>query len=322
LREALFIKKNKDRWEKIQQQPAEDADEMAADFTQLLDDLAYAKSFYPGSQVTQFINGQASRIYLSIYKNRKEENNRLVTFWKYDVPLTVRKHHGIIGFAFILFVLFFAIGFFSSANDPGFVREVLGDDYVDMTEENITAGNPLGVYSKGNSILSFLGIMINNITVSFIYFVKGLSFGILTMTSLGKEAIRLGAFEHMFFSKGYGLQSVLGVLIHGLLELTAIIVACGAGIVLGKSFLLPGTISRIDSLKQGAKDGVKIVVGLMPVFIIAAFFEGFITRFYRMPISVNLSLLSVFFLFVAWYFIIYPILLQKKLSLQLNEEEV
>jgi uncharacterized membrane protein SpoIIM required for sporulation len=160
--------------------------------------------------------------------------------------------------------------------------------------------------------------MINNITVSFIYFVKGLSFGILTMTSLGKEAIRLGAFEHMFFSKGYGLQSVLGVLIHGLLELTAIIVACGAGIVLGKSFLLPGTISRIDSLKQGAKDGVKIVVGLMPVFIIAAF----ITRFYRMPISVNLSLLSVFFLFVAWYFIIYPILLQKKLSLQLNEEEV
>jgi len=322
LREALFIKKNKDRWEKIQQQPPDDADEMAADFTQLLDDLAYAKTFYPGSQVTQFINSQASRIYLSIYKNRKEEHNRLVTFWKYDVPLTVRKHHGIMGFSFLLFILFFAVGYFSSSNDPGFVRDVLGDDYVDMTEENIAEGNPLGVYSRGNAVLSFLGIMINNIKVSFIYFVRGLSFGILTMSSLGKEAIRLGAFEQMFFSKGYGLQSVLGVLIHGLLELTAIIIASGAGIVLGKSVLFPGTISRIDSLKQGAKDGLKIVVGLVPVFIVAAFFEGFVTPLYRMPIALNISLLALFLLFIVWYFLIYPIRMEKRLSLQLNEEEV
>jgi len=322
LREALFIKKNKERWERVQHQPAQDADEMAQDFTQLVNDLAYAKTFYPGSQLTRFINGEASKIYLSIYKNRKEENNRLVTFWKYDLPLTIRRHHGIILFAFILFIMFFAVGFFSGKHDPGFVRDVLGDGYVDMTEENIDNGNPLGVYAHGNSFLSWLGIMINNITVSFMYFVKGLSFGILTILSLVKEAMRLGAFEYMFFSKGYGLQAALGVLIHGLLELTAIIIACGAGIVLGKSFLFPGTIKRIDSLKQGVKDGVKIVVGLMPVFLVAAFFEGFVTRFYKMPIVLNIILLSASFIFIIWYFIIYPIRLTKKLSVQLNEEEV
>ena len=321
MREALFIKKNKDRWEKVQNQPAEDADEMARDFTQLVDDLGYAKTFYPGSQVTRYINGQASKIYLTIYKNRKEENNRLVTFWKYDLPLTIRKHHGIIFFSFILFVLFFSVGFFSSKHDPGFVRDVLGDEYVDMTEDNIAAGNPLGVYGHGNPVLAWLGIMINNITVSFMYFVKGLSFGILTILSLVKEAMRLGAFEYMFFSKGLGLQSAMGVLIHGLLELTAIIIACAGGIVMGKSFLFPGTIKRLDSLKQGAKDGVKIVVGLVPVFIVAAFFEGFVTRFYKMPVVVNLILLTASFVFITWYFIIYPILLSKKLSLQLNEEE-
>lgn len=322
MREALFIKKNKQRWEQIQHQPAQDADEMAKDFTQLVNDLAYAKTFYPGSQLTRFINGEASKIYLSIYKNRKEENNRLVTFWKYDLPLTIRRHHGIIFFSFVLFVMFFAVGFFSAKHDPGFVRDVLGDGYVDMTEENIENGNPLGVYSHGSSFLSFMGIMINNITVSLMYFVKGLSFGILTILSLVKEAMRLGAFEYMFFSKGYGLQAALGVLIHGMLELTAIIIACGAGIVLGKSFLFPGTIKRIDSLKQGAKDGVKIVIGLMPVFLIAAFFEGFVTRFYKMPVALNLLLLSASFIFIVWYFIIYPIRLAKKLSLQLNEEEV
>ena len=322
MREAFFIKKNKERWEKVQKQPAGDADEMAKDFTQLVDDLGYAKTFYPGSQVTRYINGQASKIYLTIYKNRKEENNRLVTFWKYDLPLTIRRHHVIMLFSFILFVLFFAVGFFSSIHDPGFVRDVLGDSYVDMTENNIADGNPLGVFSHGNAVLAWMGIMINNITVSFMYFVKGLAFGVLTILSLMKEAIRLGAFEYMFFSKGYGLQSTMGVLIHGLLELTAIIIACGAGIVLGKSFLFPGTIKRLDSLKQGAKDGVKIVVGLVPVFIVAALFEGFVTRFYKMPVLINLLLLGTSFIFIAWYFIIYPILLSKKLSLQLNEEEV
>lgn len=322
MREALFIKKNKDRWERVQHQPAQDADEMAKDFTQLVDDLAYAKTFYPDSQATRYINGQASKIYLSIYRNRKEENNRLITFWKYDLPLTIRRHHAVILFSFILFVLFFAVGFFSAGHDPGFVRSVLGDSYVDMTEDNIAKGNPLGVYEHGNSILAWLGIMINNITVSFIYFVKGLAFGILTITSLVKEAIRIGAFEHMFFSKGYGLQAALGVLIHGLLELTAIIIACAAGIALGKSYLFPGTIKRIDSLKQGAKDGVKIVIGLVPIFILAAFFEGFITRLYKMPIALNLILLSGSLIFIVWYFIIYPIRLSKKFSIQLNAEEV
>ena len=242
MREALFIKKNKERWERVQQQPSQDADEMAADFTQLVDDLAYAKTFYPGSHVTKFINGQALRIYLDIYKNRKEENNRIATFWKYDLPLTIRRHHGVMLFSFILFVLFFAVGFFSAKNDPSFVRDVLSDDYVDMTEENIANGNPLGVYQSGNAIISFLGIMINNITVSFIFFARGIFFGVLSITSLVQEAISIGAFEHMFFSKGYGIQSVLGVLLHGLLELTSIIIACGAGVVMGKSFF----ISRND----------------------------------------------------------------------------
>jgi hypothetical protein len=112
LREALFIKKNRERWLKNQQTPAEDADEMAKDFTQLVDDLAYAKTFYPSSKVTRYINSEASKIYLSIYKNRKEESNRLVTFWKYDLPLTIHKHHKVVFFVFIVFLIFFSIGFF------------------------------------------------------------------------------------------------------------------------------------------------------------------------------------------------------------------
>ncbi|MCC7401799.1 MAG: stage II sporulation protein M [Chitinophagaceae bacterium] len=322
MREALFIKKNKERWERIEVKSSHDADEIARDFTQLVDDLAYAKTFYPSGKVTHFINGQAAKIYIGIYQNRKEESNRLFTFWKYELPLTVRKYHGLVLFTFIVFALFFMIGFFSSGHDPAFVRSVLGDSYVDMTEENIEKGNPLGVYQSGNALLAWIGIMINNIMVSFTYFARGLSFGILTLTSVMKEAITLGAFEYMFFSKGFGWQSAMGVLIHGTLELTAIIIACSAGLVMVKSFLFPGTLKRLDSLKRGAKDGVKIIVGLMPVFIIAAFFEGFVTRYYKMPLFVNVIILVASLSFILWYFVFYPIRLGRRIPVKLNEEEV
>jgi uncharacterized membrane protein SpoIIM required for sporulation len=122
----------------------------------------------------------------------------------------------------------------------------------------------------------------------------------------------------MFYAKELGIKAVITILIHGMLELTAIIIASGAGIVLGKSFLFPGTIKRWDSLRIGLKDGVKIVVGLMPIFIMAAFFEGFVTRYYNMPIVLSLSILTISASFIIWYFIIYPVRLSRKQEEQKN----
>lgn len=318
----MFIKKNRDRWLRNQHLPSSDADEMAADFTQLVDDLAYAKTFYPTSKVTTYINKQASSIYLDIYRNRKEESNRLWRFWKYDLPLTIRKHHRTVLFSFILFVIFGAIGFFVAKHDPDMSAAVLGPDYISKTMENIEAGNPFGIYESGNPILSWLNLMIHNIRVSFIMFVSGIFAGIPSVYLLSQNGIMVGVFDQIFAAKGFGLQFFLVVFIHGTLELTAIIVAAAAGIILGKSYLFPGTVRRIDSFKQGAKDGVKIMIGLMPVFALAAFFEGFITRLYN-DLSVLTSAITVLSaVFVIWYFIIYPIRLGKKMASSLNEEEV
>jgi uncharacterized membrane protein SpoIIM required for sporulation len=322
LREALFIKKNRDRWLKNQAMPADDADEMAKDFTQLVDDLAYAKTFYPSSKVTRFINSEASKIYLNIYKNRKEESNRLVTFWKYDLPLTIRKHHGTLLFSFIVFVIFFGVGYFISKNDESMARNVLGNGYIDLTQENIDKGNPFGIYESGNPLLSWLGLMINNIQVSLRFFAEGIFCSIITIYDLSGEAVRLGVFDQYFAARGLGLQVFMVVFIHGTLEITAFIIAAAAGIVLGKSFLFPGTVKRLDAFKQGAKDGVKMVIGLMPVFALAAFFEGLITRLYNDISIFTTIIVSLSVLFVVWYFVVYPIRLSKKLALQLNEEEV
>ena len=75
MREAMFIKKNVEKWNSYQRETSTNPDETAERFTTLIDDLSYAKTFYPKSQVTRWINGLAASIYQSIYKNKKENGN-------------------------------------------------------------------------------------------------------------------------------------------------------------------------------------------------------------------------------------------------------
>ena len=307
---------------RAQHQPATDPDEMAADFIQLLDDLAYAKTFYPSGRVTDYINSQASRIYLDIYRNRKEETNRIVRFWKYELPLVIRRHHRVLLFTFFFFLVFFSIGFFTAMKDPAIPASILGDDYVEMTQDNIDAGNPFGVYEEGNAFMSWIALMIHNMRVDFLVFVSGIFFGVPALIIEARNAVMVGVFDQFFAVRGLGVDFWLVVFVHGTIEMTALILSTTAGVILGKSFLFPGTHRRIDSFRQGAKDGVKIMVGVIPLTALAAFFEGFITRLYN-DISILTTLvfgLSV--LFVIWYFIIWPIRLGRSRMVNPNETEI
>jgi len=314
VREGLFLKKNIEKWKKYQAETPSDPDEMANRFNDLVNDLGYSKTFYPQSKVTQYLNGLASSIYLRIYENKKEETSRLIRFWKTELPLIVRKHHRTLFYSFGIFIFFAILAVFSAANDETFVRGVLSDQYVDMTEENISKGDPFGVYKNDDQLNMFFSIALNNIKVAFNCFVSGITLSILTVFILFKNGVMVGAFEYMFFAKGLGMPSVLVIWIHGTLEISAIIISGGAGMILGNSILFPGTLKRIESLKQGAKDGIKIMIGLIPIFITAAFFEGFITRYTSMPIWLSVFILSGSALFIVWYFVIYPIRLKKKME--------
>jgi uncharacterized membrane protein SpoIIM required for sporulation len=287
---------------------------MAKEFIQLVEDLGYSKTFYPLSKTTQYLNGTAAKKYLAIYQNKKEKNNRVVSFFRFTLPLIIAKHQRVLLISFCLFILFVAIGFFSAKTDENFVRQILGDGYVDMTLQNIRDGHPFGVYGYGNEFLSFIYIFINNMYVSLQEFGGGILFGYTTVTGLMYNSVLVGTFEYMFYNNGLLKDSLLTIMIHGTLELSTFVISATSGLVLAKSWLFPGTIRRIDALKQGAKEGLIIAMSNVPMLCIAAFFEGFVTRHADMPLWLKLFIIAVSLTIVVGYFIVYPIRLKRKLN--------
>ncbi len=313
MREVVFVKRNEEKWKKLEKNISDlTPDELAENFIALTDDLAYAQTFYPQSNTVRYLNALSGKFHQLIYKNKKEKGSRFITFWKYEVPLTVYEHHKEILYSLIFFTIAVIIGVFSSVKDDTFVRLILGDGYVNQTIENINSGDPMAIYKSGGSGSSFLMITLNNLMVSFKAFVYGIFFSIGTVYILFQNGVMLGAFQYFFFAKHVFFDSVMSIWIHGTLEISATIIEGGAGLALGNSILFPKTFSRINSFKKGATDGLKILVGLIPVYIIAGFLEGYVTRYTDMPLWISATIILVSLAFIIYYFVIYPRILGKK----------
>ncbi len=307
MREALFVKQNSKKWQHYDSLQQASPDEVANQFIEITNDLAYSKTFYPNSKTTAYLNGLASKLHQSVYKNKKEKSNRFIHFWKTELPLIFFEHRKQVLYALVFFLVSCAIGALSAKYDDTFVRLIMGDAYVNMTNENIAKGDPFGVYKQSNEFMMFMQIGFNNIFVALYTFVLGIIFSFGSVVSLFRNGIMLGSFQYFFFSKGLGFQSVLVIWIHGTLEISAIVLAGAAGLVLGNSLLFPKTYTRMASVLKGAKDGLKIVIGLIPIFIVAAFFESFVTRHTGMPLWLSVLILLSSAAFIIWYIFIYPI---------------
>ncbi|RZL50934.1 MAG: stage II sporulation protein M [Pedobacter sp.] len=312
MREALFVKQNSEKWKRYEHLQTNNPDELAERFIDITNDLAYAKTFYPKSQTTAYLNGIASLLHQAIYKNKKEEKGRFLKFWKYELPLLFFQYRKQLLYAFIFFIVSGAIGVLSAKYDDKFIRLLMGDAYVNMTNENIAKGDPFGVYKSESEFSMFFYIATNNVKVMLIVVLSGFFLALGPIFFMLREGIRIGAFEYYFFSKGLGFQSVLVIWIHGTLEILSLIIAGGAGLVLGHGLLFPKTHTRLIAFKKSAKDAVKIAVGIVPIIILAAIFESYVTRHTEMPIWLSISILFGSLAFMVWYVILYPILLNKR----------
>jgi uncharacterized membrane protein SpoIIM required for sporulation len=310
MKEAVFFRQNRVKWKRyedcLRNISGQSPDVLADIYIDVTNDLSFAQSHYPRSRIVFYLNGLAARLHQFIYRKKREKFSRIITFWTNEIPVVMYQTKKALLYSFLIFAISALIGAFSAANDDGFVRLIMGDSYVDMTLANIANNDPMAVYKGENAGSMFSGITLNNVRVSFNIYISGIFTSIASAWILIYNGIMIGSFQYFFYEHGLLWDSFLAIWIHGTLETSAVIVAGAAGITMGNGWLFPGTYTRIASFRRSAKKGAKIVVGTVPIFIIAGFLESYVTRHTEFPNFIRLSIILCSLGFVLFYYVIYP----------------
>ena len=353
MRETEFIDRNKDKWARYEASLSrndQDPELLHQLYVHTTDDLSASRTFYPNRSVRVYLNGLAQRTFLQIYRGRRGEVGKLVSFWTEELPRAVYASRCPLFVALLLFLISMLIGVLSYRIDPVFAETILGKSYVDMTKANIAEGDPMAVYKSMDAFGMSLHITLNNLLVAFLTFLAGATFCVGTVVYLIRNGVMLGVFQYFFFAQGtysalevspaissvlrglsYGLtagggglerilasviylgtgeglfrESLLTIWIHGALEISSIVIAGGAGLTMGSGLLFPGTLTRLQSFGRSARRGLKIMLGTVPLFIVAGFLEGYVTRHTELPDALRFALILLSFGFIVWYYVIYP----------------
>lgn len=323
MREVYFIKQNKEKWlgieQVIQGKIKKNPDDLSSLYINLINDLSFAQSYYPKSNTTVYLNHLSSQIFQKIYKTKRMEENRLLHFFKTEVPMIVFEYRRYLIYSFIFFFSFMLIGVLSAVYDKDFAKIILSEGYVNMTIENIKNGNPVGVYQSGSTWGSTIGITFNNIIVGAKLYLYGIFLGIGTFYVLMQNSIMLGTFQYFFYEHGALADSARGIWLHGTFEIFSMIVEGMCGLILGASILFPKTFSRFNSFKIGFKNSFKIFLSTVPFTICAGIIEGYVTRHaLDMPLVLNLIIIFGCLGIISFYYFIYPKIVNQRIKKQIH----
>jgi uncharacterized membrane protein SpoIIM required for sporulation len=314
MRERNFISQNKEKWKELEEllnDERKDPDKLSRLFVQVTDDLSYARTFYPNRFVRVYLNSIAQKLFYLFYKNKTTGKNRFVYYWKEELPKLIYSARRELFFSFIVFLTAFTIGVVSTAHNTEFATAILGKNYVNTTLENIKKGDPMAIYKDPLKMDMYLKITMNNLIVSFFAFIGGLFFGIGSFGVVLYNGIMIGVFQYFFYRHGLFMTSALTIWLHGTLEIASMIIACAAGITMGKGIIFPGTYTRLQAFFLSSRKGLKILLGILPLIIIAALIESFITRHTEAPAWEKISVIATSLGFIIFYFIVYPYLVNK-----------
>ena len=316
MRESVFIKQNIARWRDYQRRlenPSGEAPDMLAQmYTELTSDLAFSRTHFPDATITTMLNAMTLKLHNELYSGQHEKWSRLWTFWTREVPQAVYDNRRSMLAALAVFVFFMCVGIASLFNDADFARLILGDDYVEMTIDNIRKGVPTDVYSQGGEAESFFFIMLNNLRVDVMSVSLGVFTPFATALIVMYNAVMVGAFTFFFFQYGVFGEALLAIMQHGTLEISTMVLSGGAGFVMGSGWLFPGTYSRMLSFRRKAKEALKIALSVFPVTIVAAFIEGYLTRHTEFPLVLRLLVIVLSGAFIIYYYIVLPYLVGRK----------
>ncbi|HEX8905249.1 MAG TPA: stage II sporulation protein M, partial [Longimicrobiaceae bacterium] len=219
-------------------------------------------------------------------------------------PALVRRRWRPIAIAAALFYLPALLTFAAVRQEPARGRELLPPQMMARAEEAETRQAQGKGYVDaedfgGNSFMASQ-IMSNNVQVTFLAFAGGILAGLGTVLVLVFNGISLGAAAGVFANFGASLHLWSFVLPHGIIELTAICIAGGAGLWLGSAFILPGRLTRREALVVRGREAVSLIGGTGAMLVVAGVIEGFISPS-DLPREVKLAFAALFALGLVLY---------------------
>ncbi|MEC4803731.1 MAG: stage II sporulation protein M [Jaaginema sp. PMC 1079.18] len=286
--------------------------ELASLYRSVSADLARARTHQVGHSLIQDLQRLTSRSYSQIYQgSRRQEWQAVTHFVKWGFPALIQGTWGYIVAATLIFWVSFAIAWWYAWQDPVFLELVVPGDLISMVRDRgeLWMGSILGVEPLASS-----SITINNIIVSLraaiggvtMYYAPFVPFptppGTFTVYILAYNGILIGAIAALVGQYGLGLPFWAFVFPHGALELPAIFLAGGAGLLIARAILVPGQYRRIDALKFYGIQAAQLLIGVVVLLVIAGIIEGFISPQPAIPDVLKYVMGTVLLVLLIRYF--------------------
>ena len=258
-------------------------------------DLAYANTHFPSSKTAKYLNGLMGKCHGLLYEKKGLSAKVLWHAFFTDFPTLVKREYKAVLLSFLLFSLGAGVAVFLVSLDEGNAAYFLPENIVEVMKNN-----EMGPQEWPYPLMSAY-IMTNNILVSLRAFVFGIFLGMGTLYVLFQNGAMLGALTFVVYRYADPWQFWALILPHGVIELTAIFIAGGAGLMLARGILMPGPYLRRHAVVREAKGAVGLLGGVVVLLVAAGLIEGFITPL-AIPLWASYAVAACTLLFLVYLF--------------------
>ncbi len=289
MQEREFVSGSREIWERlaavvararkkgISSLSAPEVKAMHEDYRRTAADLAYAQTHYSGSETTVYLNRLIASAHGELYGSTPRRMSALWRFLTTGYPRLIRRYARPIGMAALLLFGAVALGYLLTYVNYPLARVIVPQTFRDaLADPTAPQGGSLGEVLLQAPAFSAL-ITTNNIQVSLQAFAGGMTFGLLTVYALIMNGALLGVLAGAFGQAGSALEFWAFIVPHGALELPAIVLAGASGLMLAGALVFPGDRTRGQALRGVSGDAVRLVLGAIPLLVIAGLIEGFVT---------------------------------------------
>ncbi len=270
--------------------------ELAQLYRQTAADLATAREDPSSRRLAAYLNQLLGRAHNLVYAGRRRERGGVIGFYTRTFPQTFRATWRYTAAAVAVLAAGALAGAVLAATSPGFERFVLGGEMLDTIERREMWTHSILPIKP----LASAGITANNLSVSIIVYASGITGGLGSFYILLMNGLLLGVLGTVCHHAGMSLALWSFVAPHGTLELPAIFIAGGAGLVVAKSLVVASDRPRSECLVDAGRQSLRLFGGVVPLLIIAGLIEGFISPTALDPTTKFAIGASMFMLLVAY----------------------